>query len=125
MKAFKEANPFLGNPLGQEFGSGSTTGWNCGGGRQMAATSQDLVLDFSVRDFVMRSPTFNVPGADDRDLDNNVQVQLGFNMLFGGARTLITHNFTVAPAIEASTQSLVSGRICDIACRSVRQHRGK
>jgi outer membrane protein OmpA-like peptidoglycan-associated protein len=57
----------------------------------------------------MSSPTFNVPGAFDRDLDNNVQVQLGVNMLFGGAKTLIAHNFTVAPAIEASTTSLCPG----------------
>jgi outer membrane protein OmpA-like peptidoglycan-associated protein len=102
-----EANPFLeASPIaGQSFGSSSTTGWNFGVGGKYRFSNR-IGLDFSFRDFVMRAPTFNVPDATDRDWNNNTQLQLGVNMLFGGARTLITHNFTVAPTIESSATSL-------------------
>ena len=103
--------PFL--PVGPSgntltFGSASKTGWNFGGGARMRLGNR-WGLDFSVRDFVVESPDFNIPGAVDRDLDNNLQVQLGLNVLFGGARTLITHAFTVAPTIEAAQTSLCPG----------------
>jgi outer membrane protein OmpA-like peptidoglycan-associated protein len=102
-----EAEPFLG-PYPPNFDSFSTTAWNWGGGLkwQMA---RHFGLDFSVRDFVHHSPTFNIPTASDRDLDNNVQVQLGFMMGFGGFKPLLVHNFTVAPGIEASNTSLCPG----------------
>jgi hypothetical protein len=102
-----EAEPFLG-PYQANFDSFSTTAWNWGGGLkwQMA---RHFGLDFSVRDFVHHSPTFNIPTATDRDLDNNVQVQLGFMMGFGGFKPLLVHNFTVAPGIEASNTSLCPG----------------
>jgi outer membrane protein OmpA-like peptidoglycan-associated protein len=102
-----EAEPFLG-PYEAKFDSFSTTAWNWGGGLkwQMA---RHFGLDFSVRDFVHHSPTFNIPTATDRDLDNNVQVQLGFMMGFGGYKPLLVHNFTVAPGIETSSASLCPG----------------
>jgi hypothetical protein len=46
-EGIQEANPFLGGPLGQEFGSGSVGGWNWGGGAKMRLGSR-WGLDFSV-----------------------------------------------------------------------------
>ena len=100
------AEPFV--PPGFSFDSSSETGWNFGGGVTWRLANR-FNLDFSLRNFVMRSPQFEIPGTFDRDLDNNTQVQGGFNILFGGAKTLLTHNFNVAPAIDASATSLCPG----------------
>jgi outer membrane protein OmpA-like peptidoglycan-associated protein len=59
-------------------------------------------LDFSARDFIHKSPTYNFPNPTDRDWDNNIQVQGGLSWMFGGYRPIIVHNFTVDPAIQAS-----------------------
>jgi outer membrane protein OmpA-like peptidoglycan-associated protein/opacity protein-like surface antigen len=102
-----EAEPFLG-PYNATFDSFSTTAWNFGVGAKWQL-SRHLGLDFSFRDFIHHSPTFNIPTATDRDLDNNTQLQLGFMFGFGGYKPLLVHNFTVAPTIEASSASLCPG----------------
>src|SRR4030095_10755537 len=65
-----EAEPFINGPRGNAFDSTSEPAWNFGGGLKWRM-SHRFVMDFSFRDFVHDSPAFNLPGATDKDLDNN------------------------------------------------------
>ena len=94
--------------LGHNLDSENQFGFNFGAGAQMRLARR-VGLDFSVRDFLARSPTFQIPNAEDRDRDHNLQLQAGINIGFGGYKPLIVHSFNVAPTIEAASTSLCPG----------------
>jgi outer membrane protein OmpA-like peptidoglycan-associated protein len=71
--------------------------------------SNTVALDFSVRDFVNKSPTFGIPEDSDHDIDNNVQFQGALHFRFGGIAPPIAHQFMVAPAIETANASMCPG----------------
>jgi len=96
-------NPFYGN-----FGSDSVFAYNYGAG-MTARISNHIALDFSVRDFLFRAPTFRAFDPSQRTYTNNLQVLGGVNWRFGGGAPLIVHNFTVSPTIDASNTALCPG----------------
>src|SRR4030095_7885436 len=98
------------SPFGAIAGTGKSTvgSFNVGAGLKMRLMER-LAMDFSVRDFVQRSPDFNFPESSDRDLDNDIQLQLGLHFTFGGGGPMIVHTFMVGPAIMASNAAVCPG----------------
>ncbi len=80
--------------------------FNVGGGLKIKLHDH-FALDFSLRDFIGKSPTFGFSGDDEAWL-HNMQIQGGFMLLFGGQPPIL-HNFSVGPNIEAGPTSLCPG----------------
>jgi opacity protein-like surface antigen len=82
-------------------------GYNLGGGLKFKLTDR-FGLDFSVRDFIHKTPAFDV-STTDRDWIHNFQVQGGLLFMFGDTKPPIVHTFSAGPAIEAGKTSLCPG----------------
>lgn len=92
--------------FGQYLGSSNPFGFNLGGGLKVKLT-QNLGLDFSLRDFIQKSPAFSFPSPDTRWL-HNLQPQGALMIMWGGAPPIV-HTFSVGPSIEASKTALCPG----------------
>ena len=94
--------------LGHNLDSENQFGFNFGAGAQMRLARR-VGLDFSIRDFLAKSPTYQIPNAEDRDRDHNLQLQAGISFMFGGFKPLLVLSFTVAPTIETASTSVCPG----------------
>ena len=81
--------------------------YNLGGGLKFKLTDH-FGLDFSVRDFIHKSPTFGASSTD-RDWMHNLQLQGGLLFMFGDTKPPIVHTFNAGPSIEAGKTSLCPG----------------
>ncbi|MFN8008195.1 MAG: outer membrane beta-barrel protein [Terriglobia bacterium] len=82
--------------------------FNVGGGVQGKITDR-VALDFSVREFIQKTPTFGFPNSSEASWLWNSQVQLGLMFMLGNVGPAVVHTFTVGPNIEASKTSLCPG----------------
>jgi opacity protein-like surface antigen len=82
--------------------------YNFGGGLKFNL-SDHFGLDFSLRDFVHKSPTLNWPSVTEQDWVHNLQVQGGLLFMFGSFAPPIVHTFNVGDAIQADNISLCPG----------------
>jgi outer membrane protein OmpA-like peptidoglycan-associated protein/opacity protein-like surface antigen len=94
-------------PLGVPIGSSNEFTPNFGGGLKFKLTDH-FGLDFSLRDFVHKTPTLDYPSTE-RDWIHNLQAQGGLLFMFGDTGPPIVHRFDVGPAIEASKTALCPG----------------
>jgi len=81
--------------------------YNVGGGLKFKLTDH-FGLDFSARDFIHKSPTFNATTTH-QDWMHNLQLQGGLLFMFGGLGPPIVHTFNAGPAIETGKTSLCPG----------------
>jgi opacity protein-like surface antigen/outer membrane protein OmpA-like peptidoglycan-associated protein len=102
-----EAKTSASNNLGVAVSSDTLFHFNFGGGLKIKLADH-FALDFSVRDFVAKTPTYGYPGTSDIRWQHNMQLQGGFMLLFGGQPPIV-HTFSAGPAIEASQTSLCPG----------------
>jgi opacity protein-like surface antigen/outer membrane protein OmpA-like peptidoglycan-associated protein len=81
--------------------------YNFGGGLKFKLTDH-FGLDFSLRDFLHKTPTFD-NSYSERDWIHNLQVQGGLLFMFGDTGPPVVHRFDVGPAIEAGKTALCPG----------------
>ena len=81
--------------------------YNVGGGLKFNL-SDHFGLDFSARDFIHKSPTFDYPGITHQDWIHNLQLQGGLLFMFGSFAPPIVHTFN-AGNIETTNTSLCPG----------------
>ena len=93
--------------FGQNLGSSNPFGFNFGGGLKIKLV-QNLGLDFSLRDFLHKTPSLGFPGATDAKWLHNLQPQGALMIMWGGAPPIV-HTFTVGPNIETSKTALCPG----------------
>lgn len=103
-----EAKSIGGKALGVSIDNSNKFQFNYGGGLKIKLADH-FGLDFSVRDFVGKSPSYGFPGASDERWLHNLQLQGGFMLYFGGMKPPIVHTFNVGPAIEAGKTALCPG----------------
>ena len=82
--------------------------FNLGGGLKFNLTDH-FGLDFSVRDFIHKSPTFDWPSVTHQDWIHNLQVQGGLLFMFGSFAPPVVHSFNAGNAIEAGNTTLCPG----------------
>jgi outer membrane protein OmpA-like peptidoglycan-associated protein len=85
-------------------GSSNPFGFNLGGGLKVKLT-QNLGLDFGLRDFIHKTPSLGFPGASDAKWLHNLQPQGALMIMWGGGPPIV-HTFSVGPSIEASKTAL-------------------
>ena len=94
--------------LGVSIDNSDVFQFNFGGGLKFRLADH-FGLDFSIRDFVGRTPNYGFPGANDERWLHNMQIQGGFMLYFGGMKPPIVHTFNVGPAIEAGKTAICPG----------------
>src|SRR5262245_60885786 len=94
--------------LGVSIDNSNKFQFNYGGGLKIKLADH-FGLDFSVRDFVGKSPSYGYPSPSDERWLHNLQLQGGFMLYFGGMKPPIVHTFNVGPAIEAGKTALCPG----------------
>jgi opacity protein-like surface antigen len=82
--------------------------YNLGGGLKFNLTDH-FGLDFSVRDFIHKTPKFDWPSITERDWIHNLQLQGGLLFMFGSFAPPIVHTFNAGNAIEAGKTTLCPG----------------
>jgi opacity protein-like surface antigen len=95
------------SPTQTPIGGSNEFGYNLGGGLKFKLTDR-FGLDFSLRDFIHKTPAFDV-STTARDWMHNLQVQGGLLFMFGDTKPPIVHTFNAAPSIEAGKTSLCPG----------------
>jgi hypothetical protein len=82
--------------------------FNFGGGLRFKL-SDHFGLDFSIRDFVHKSPDFGLSSGSDADYIHNMQLQGGLLFMFGDTKPPIVHTFNVGPDIQTGKKELCPG----------------
>lgn len=94
-------------PTRSAIGSSNEFAYNFGGGLKFKLTDR-FGLDFSLRNFVHKTPAFDSPTTG-RDYIHNLQAQGGLLFMFGESKPPIVHTFNVGPEIEAGQRELCPG----------------
>ncbi|MCI0624061.1 MAG: outer membrane beta-barrel protein [Acidobacteria bacterium] len=95
-------------PLRAPIDSSNEFHYNVGGGLKFNLT-EHFGLDFSLRDFIHKTPTFDWPSVTERDWIHNLQVQGGLLFMFGSFAPPIVHTFNAGNAIQAGNTTLCPG----------------